>query len=543
MEKIKVLSKKVIDKIAAGEVIENPASVVKELVDNAIDAGATQLTLEIRGGGFQLIRVVDNGTGMGVEDAVLCFKKYATSKISQIDDLEKLYSMGFRGEALASIAAIAKVELTTALQGRAATQVKVEGGELLSFSSAARQRGSSIDVRSLFYNVPARKRFQRSPLTSYVNILKLLEVMSLAYPEVGWEFFSNGEVISSLPPAVHMDFLEALRQRMVRCFEDRLFTPTLKFYYRDKGYTLQGFLATPQEHRRNRTGQYLFVNRRPIISNKVCQAIKEGFGHRLGIDRYPLFILHLEAPPHLIDVNVHPQKKEIRFQEEELLCSLIKRWVQAYFSPGILNPSPVSFPMERSKEALRMKFREEERQEELVVTEPVIGLFRHYLLIDGALRPEPGIVIADLKKLQEELLWSTLNNVEERLPSQGLLFPIPFEFAKEEALLEREEELQKMGFSLQRVGRQQFVIESVPSFVHEKDLLEVMELITHSQDPFVKISREIVRFSLRRKTLFSLEEALVLWNHFKKALFSEGIKIIRVDDLEKFFLKKTGSIA
>ena len=217
---IRVLNEGTINQIAAGEVVENPASVVKELIENSLDAGAKKIWVEIRGGGFQLIQIADDGEGMNPDDAVLCFERHATSKIAHIEDLNILSSMGFRGEALASIAAVAKVELITAQEGRHATRVEVEGGVIRSVGPGSRSRGTTISVRSLFYNVPARKKFQKSSASTTTEIHKLLFSLALAHPEVGFELTVGESLLLSVDPETDASLLSNLEQRIEKVFDD-----------------------------------------------------------------------------------------------------------------------------------------------------------------------------------------------------------------------------------------------------------------------------------------------------------------------------------
>ncbi|HVX00011.1 MAG TPA: DNA mismatch repair endonuclease MutL, partial [Candidatus Babeliaceae bacterium] len=299
MQTIRVLTEETINQIAAGEVIENPASVVKELVENAIDAGAHQISIEVKGGGFQLIRVSDDGCGMNQEDALLCFERHATSKIGGIDDLSSLLSMGFRGEALASIASISRVHLITSLHDGQGTEVEVGAGKVKSVGPASRKKGTTFEIRALFYNVPARKKFQKQAAGAFAEIHKLVITLALAHPEIGFELISNEQVILKVIPA-------SLESRISDLFQSSFLSTKLPISGQERDYAVDGFLGIPADHRSNRTGQYLFVNRRPIFSPQVAWAIKEGYGERLSENRYPLFVVYLTVPPALLDVNVHP---------------------------------------------------------------------------------------------------------------------------------------------------------------------------------------------------------------------------------------------
>jgi DNA mismatch repair protein MutL len=521
---IRILSEETINQIAAGEVIENPASVIKELLDNSLDAGATQLSVEIKGGGFQLIRVSDDGCGMSPDDAVLCFERHATSKISDIDDLTTLQSMGFRGEALASIASISRVTLTTAQE--TGSEVEVEGGRILSTSPASRPRGTTFEIRSLFYNVPARRKFQKSPTAATAEIHKLVTTMALAHPERGFKFISNEETVIDLLPIHEGAFEEKLKQRIGDLFQENYLAKHFSVNQAKDGYQLLGYLGKPSDHRPNRTGQYLFVNRRPITSQQVAFAVKEGYGQRLDQDRFPVFVLHLTVPPHLLDVNVHPQKKEVRFQQGDFLRQCVKQAVAEAFTPDSIawvQPSRQAFDMQAWESKLLLR-EEAPIEPALFETEQVVGLFENYLLLDGSTMEGygPGIVWVDLIKAQEVLICLEIE--QDKVVSQGLLLPIPIE------LTSVEENLTRYGFSLQCSGKQTYLIEAIPPFLDESDAKDAIRMILDSDEP-----KSVVRFALRRKKRFVLQEALALWRRLKTIDSPEGITWTGMHEIKSFF--------
>ncbi|MBS0648485.1 MAG: DNA mismatch repair endonuclease MutL [Verrucomicrobia bacterium] len=543
---IRVLTEDAINKIAAGEVIENPASVVKELVENAIDAGARHLSIEIKGGGFQLIKISDDGSGMSGDDALLCFERHATSKITGIDDLASLSSMGFRGEALASIASIARVDLVTALQDKQGTRVEIDAGKIRSVSPVPRQRGTTFEVRSLFYNVPARKKFQKQASAAFAEIHKLVMALALAHVEVGFELISNEETLLSLP-AGEGPFFQQLQKRTADLFQNSFLATKLEIQGAERDYTLQGAVGTPADHRINRTGQYLFVNRRPVFSPQVARAIKEGYGERLSEDRYPIFVLHLNVPPSLLDVNVHPQKKEVRFQEGEFLKAFVKKEVQQAFgvsapifqpiAPPVLEPRSLQPSLESWDAPL--SFREQpEESPTLAPHEQVIGLFEHYLLLDGSTVGgyEPGIVWVDLQKAHQQLIYRDLNQ-DQPVLSQGLLIPLSMELtsSEAEAVSLRRSDLSRCGFLLELSGKHHALIEAVPPFLDETDAIEAIRLILQTEEDFPQLSDKIARFAVRKKKTFMLQEALAVWKSFKPLKSREGITWTGTHAIENLF--------
>ncbi len=322
--KIRVLSEQTINQIAAGEVIENPASVIKELIENAIDAKATQIIVELQNGGFGLIRIIDNGTGMQKEDLILSLTRHATSKIRDGSDLESILSMGFRGEALASIGAIAKLKLQSRFEKeREGNQVEIEGGDLGKCLPCSRDTGTTIEVRSLFYNVPARKKFQKSPTASFTEIMKIMTKLSLAHPKIGFTLFHQEREIFSYKPCEE-NFSKALEKRAKKLLGENFVTHSYPIDQREGGFSITGCIGSPREVRVNRLGQHLFINQRAVICPAISYAIYDGYATRLPERKHPNFLLHLTLPTEFIDVNVHPQKKEIRLKDDVR----IKNWIR-----------------------------------------------------------------------------------------------------------------------------------------------------------------------------------------------------------------------
>lgn len=319
--KIRILDEHTINKIAAGEVIENPSSVVKELVDNSIDSGASEISVEISGGGRQLIRVTDNGCGMTPDDAVLCLERHATSKIQSVDDILKITSMGFRGEAIPSIASISKFTLLTSPEegGEKGTMVIVEGGRILKVCEAARSRGTTIEVKSLFFNVPVRKKFQRSPNYDSGEILKMLVKLALANPEIKIELISNQKLTLETRGALEGPFSSRLSERVADVLGQEFIDQCCPVENVCDSIEVHGYIGLPANTRHNRTGQYVFINRRAVFSPLVQHAVREGYSTTLPANRHPLFLLHIVMPGDLVDINVHPQKKEVRLRQEQLL--------------------------------------------------------------------------------------------------------------------------------------------------------------------------------------------------------------------------------
>lgn len=346
--KIRILNDQTINKIAAGEVIENPSSVVKELVENALDAGAAHICVEIQEGGRQLIRISDDGCGMSGDDALLCLERHATSKIYEVEDIQELVTMGFRGEAIPSIAAISKLTLLTCPRQEdekqaSATLITVEGGRLISCHASSRSPGTTIEVKSLFFNVPVRRKFQKSPSFDTQEILKMLGLLALAYPTIQFELISDQKSLLKTPlNSSQHSFQERLGSRL-ECILGKEFASTLiPLKFQQDPYEITGYIGAPSFHKPNRTGQHLFINQRVVISPLISSAVREGYNTMLPTQRYPVFVLHLHMPGSLLDVNVHPQKREVRLRQESQLQEAIIQSIQTALRSEHKQPNPIS---------------------------------------------------------------------------------------------------------------------------------------------------------------------------------------------------------
>jgi len=336
MNKIKVLSDNLANQIAAGEVVERPASVIKELIENSIDAGGTRIQIEVELGGRRLMKVSDNGEGMVRDDAILAFERHATSKISELDDLGHIGTLGFRGEALASIASVAKVELVTKIEDDlAATLVQLEGGRLLDVKDAARATGTTIAVRDLFFNTPARRKFMRSEATENYHLTSIVQHYALAHPEIAFTLTNNGREVLQVTPA------KDLRERAFQIFGAGLLESLLPVGGgRDHVAKVAGFISAPRERRTNKDSQYFFVNRRFVRDKVIAGGLLEGFRSVLPHGVYPVAFLFVDVPLEEIDVNVHPAKTEIRFRRGEAVKDVIAEAVrEALASAGIVAES------------------------------------------------------------------------------------------------------------------------------------------------------------------------------------------------------------
>ncbi len=328
------LSSEIIGKIAAGEVVENPASAVKELVENSLDAGATCVTVEIRDGGISYLRVTDNGRGIPARDVRLAFERHATSKIRKSEDLFDLHTLGFRGEALASIAAVSKLTLTTRhADADAGTRAICEGGIIKSIAEAASPQGTTIVARELFYNTPVRLKFLKKPVTEASKVADVISRMILAHPDVSFRLMSNGKQIYS--STGNGDLRSAVFSLYGRETANGM-TPVKS----EGSVSVRGLVGVGACARANRGRQTFIVNGRTIRSNVLTQALEDGCRERVTVGHYPICVLNIDLPVGMVDVNVHPNKLEVRFSDENLLYQSVKGAVADSFAPSPLSGAP-----------------------------------------------------------------------------------------------------------------------------------------------------------------------------------------------------------
>lgn len=332
-DRIQLLPDHVANQIAAGEVVQRPASVVKELLENAIDAGATSIKLIVKDGGKTLIQVVDNGTGMSPTDARLSLERHATSKISSAEDLFKIQTKGFRGEALASISAIAHVEMQTRTQdAELGSAMKIEGGEVLSQEVAVVPGGTSIAVKNLFYNIPARRNFLKSVQVEQRHVTDEFQRVALAHPSVEFEYYNNGSLLFNLPKTEY-------RKRIVQVFGRRTNEKLVPIKENAPQVSITGFICKPEFAKKSRGEQFFFVNDRFIKSSYLHHAVMSAYEGLIKPDHIPGYFIYLEVEPGTIDINIHPTKTEIKFEDEHTLYAFLRSTIK--HSLGQFNVAPI----------------------------------------------------------------------------------------------------------------------------------------------------------------------------------------------------------
>lgn len=347
MNKIRILPDTLANQIAAGEVVERPASVIKELIENSIDAGSGRIHVEIELGGRRLMRISDDGEGMVRDDAILAFERHATSKIRELDDLGRIGTLGFRGEALASIASVAKVELVSKVEDdAAATRVVIEGGRLLDVKDAARATGTTLSVRDLFFNTPARRKFMRSEATENYHLTGIVQHYALAHPEIAFTLTNNGREVLNVSPAKN------LRERAFQIFGGSVIESLLPVSGgREFVAKVSGFVSAPRERRTNRDGQFFFVNQRFVRDKTIAGGLLEGFRSVLPHGVYPVAFLFIDVPLEEVDVNVHPAKTEVRFRRNEAVKDVIAEAIrESLAKAGIVAQAVAEPPGENEHE-------------------------------------------------------------------------------------------------------------------------------------------------------------------------------------------------
>ncbi len=503
MEKIKILSDEVASQIAAGEVIERPASVVKELVENAIDAEATQISIRIGDAGKKLIEVSDNGNGIPFEDLELAVTRHATSKLASAKDLFKIQTLGFRGEALASIASVSQFKLIS-------KSLKDDvGGEIENFDHSkfkliriGSPNGTTVTVRNLFYNVPARLKFLKSDLTEKQKISNLVTKFSLAYPKIQFKLLNENQIL--LQTNGNGDRREILNQ----IYGLDIAKQMLEVRYEDPPYRVTGFISPLSITRSNRRELTFYVNGRWIQDIALNSAILKAYHTMIMVGRYPICVLFLEFPPDFVDVNVHPTKAEVRFSNPELVFSMVqrasRRALLAYSSVPKITPSfwnkpsqsepiqqtewsPASFldnertevsasesmPIENKNESIAPEF---QQTRHLPLLRLVGQIGATYLVAEG---PD-GLYLIDQHAAHERILFEKLmGQLGDTIPSQALLSPeiIHLPLQHSVILQEKIEILQKLGFDVSEFGPNTFQIRAIPALLIGMNPTEAIKVV------------------------------------------------------------------
>src|SRR5687767_12234270 len=424
MSKIRVLADHVANQIAAGEVVERPASVAKELVENAIDAGASRIVIDVEAGGRRLLKVSDDGVGMVRDDAILAFERHATSKIAKSEDLDSISTLGFRGEALASIASVARVELTTRTEdATAATRVVIEGGRMRDVKDAAHPRGTTIIVRDLFFNVPARRKFLRSEATESFHLTNLVTHYALAHPEIAFTLINNGREV--LRAAAALDLRERAYQIFGAEFLDNLLEVAGGHPHVAQ---VSGDVSAPRHGRTSGDAQYLFVNGRFVRDRLIGRALSEGYRAILPHGVYPAALLFIDTPLEEVDVNVHPAKTEVRFRRSAAVADAVRAAVRAALASAGYAPAETQTSAEFRRDEVGSDADENRITPTDVAETEIPSRIEPFARSTFALRPDPqqerigfGFATAVQTQLSaEEIAASPEIGLSEPLPADPM---------------------------------------------------------------------------------------------------------------------------
>ncbi|MBI9020532.1 MAG: DNA mismatch repair endonuclease MutL [Verrucomicrobia bacterium] len=495
-QNIQMLPDHVINKIAAGEVIERPASVMKELMENAFDAGATQIDVEIVRGGMQLIAISDNGSGMNRDNAMLSIERHATSKIRTAEEVEAVSTLGFRGEALSSISAVSRFTLITrSADELSGTEIRVAGGRLQDVADAGCPPGTRMEVRNLFFNVPARRKFLRTESTELAQIRQLFAVYALAHPETGLSLTSDSRELYNLPGG------GSLADRIAELYNASFFSHLRELDFKTDEVNVSGFAGLPQTGRKDRSDQYIFINGRPASAPIIYHAINEAYHAVLARGRHPSAFLFIETPPEFVDVNVHPAKKEVRFRHPAAVRDAVIAAIEKALvieapeterrEPSFRFDAPKAPPQQQHELDIgdqRSDFRGQkpENQGESVeassagppasdlrspISSPsspwawcrVLGQAGGLYVV---LETEDGVVLMDPQAAHERVLFEKfMKEITDGTPSrQGLLTPETIELmpADAEALRRQIPVLDEMGFGISDFGHDTFMVDALP---------------------------------------------------------------------------------
>lgn len=545
-EVIRLLPDNIANQIAAGEVIQRPASVVKELIENAVDAEASQIELHIKDAGKTSIQIIDDGKGMSAGDAELCFERHATSKLSSAEDLFNLSTKGFRGEALASIAAIAHVELDTILKGdNLGTRIKIAGSKIKENEPSTRNRGTSLTVKNLFFNVPARRNFLKSDQVETKHIIEEFNRIALTHPEVAFKFSHNGNIIHDLKSA-------GLRKRIVDLFGKNFNDKLVPIEEETDIVKIYGFIGKPEFARKTRGEQYFFVNNRFFKDSYLHHAVTQAYDNLIQPKTYPSYFIFFEVPSNTLDVNIHPTKTEVKFEDERNIYSILRSTVKLALgkyniAPSLdferepqfdltkeqqtkpiqapqINVNPEYNPFKSSgtntrpgvshQQTAALKPNKEDWENYFEITDEQassseqlfeneennaagkkIQMHQKYALV----QVRSGIILMHLKRAKERILYDELMEQFMLAPiaSQQLMFPFEYNLQSTQKMEwdNNKTSLERLGFIWDWNGNM-IVLSGVPSFLEDEEIAacidSITEKITHAEIDKGELAHELI---------------------------------------------------
>lgn len=551
---IQVLPENITNKIAAGEVIERPASIVKELLENSIDALSTRITVSVKNSGKSVIKILDNGMGMTHDDVLLSLERHATSKISSVEDLSTIETLGFRGEALPSIASIARLKITSKPEeDETGTYIFIEGGEIQDVKQIAAPTGTSVEVNQIFFNTPARKKFLKSDVTEMSYISQIFNTISLAYPNIQFRFIASDKEAINTPASGDLE------TRIGDLFGKDLVKDLIPVYREANKMKLKGYVSRPSFSLSGRRNQFFYVNNRCVKDKSVNHAIYDAYRTLLPKNRYPAIFLFLDVAPDTIDVNVHPAKAEVRFANQRLVHDFIYHAVfktlsehkeqnykdtfqinhtthdtlqagQPEDKEKFVNSTSFSFFTCKDQNLKPSAIPQRERETDFNMPSPTTQNYHRYSncvpvgQIENSfivLENSSNMILVDQHTAHERILFEKLEKEfkESKIEKQQLLFPINVELSHSESvLLENHlEDIRKVGLEIECFGKNTFLIRAVPSILEGKDytalLLGIVDILAKAEkaESFEQIFTETFKIlachaAIRANEKLKLEE-------------------------------------
>ncbi|MBI4845088.1 MAG: DNA mismatch repair endonuclease MutL [Candidatus Omnitrophica bacterium] len=504
MGKIKILAQNLADKIAAGEVVERPASVVKELLENALDAGSTGIEIIVENAGCTLIKIIDDGQGMDAEDLQKAVLRHATSKISEEKDLFGIKTLGFRGEALASIAAVSFLTINScAVNENTGWQISIEGGAVKKFSQTARTQGTTVEVRNLFFNTPARLKFLKSDATEMINIVRQVSELALAYPGVSFKLVHNREEL------INCDRTGNLLERIRVLLPEKVTEQLIPAEFSAAALKIRGFISKAGSGSQNRKNQYIFVNNRPVTDKTVTHALIQGYHGFIMEKQFPCVFIFINIPLDMVDVNVHPNKREVRFRQAAALHDIIVKVVRDVLTDKNILPrlgkESDNGPEQLTQDGIYKNnkpfgggytFMSAPQNSGYAAEKTAQPLFwgkddfsakaqspafqqanNTYIIIPD----EKGVLFIDQHAAHERIIFDEIKKQFDRkkVEKQKLLLPVTLHLDREQSLVleEYKDFFQAAGFEVENFGENTYIVNTYPSVLDKADISEQLEKI------------------------------------------------------------------
>ena len=561
MPQIKILPFDLRNKIAAGEVIERPASVVKELIENSIDAGSTDIRIDVLYGGKHLIRVSDNGYGMDKEDALLCFERHATSKLATEDDLFNIKTMGFRGEALSSIASVSKVKLITGLKDSpSGVSIEIHGGEVKEIRDSP-SIGTSIEVRDLFFNTPARKKFLKSNSTELFHIIDIVTKEALSHWEIGFRLISDNKETMNIPLS------SGPKERIMQVYGEEFLIGLIEANAETDGIKMISYITKGDNFRNMKSHQFIFINKRPIKDHSISHAVYHAYEGILPRDKHPIFFLFIDIDPRKVDFNVHPTKREVRFEDKESIYRFVNNCIReavrgerAEYTRQFIE-IPAMHSLNPFVDTYEIACFQQDSSHASVISENLEFTYKPHLpfiyLGDTfiALSGRGGLILMDHHAAHERILYEKfLKGVN--LNSHLLLFPKQVKLSHKEyrVVLENVQILKDFGIEADDFGHDTIIVRSLPDILKEADirgiLADIASCMLEGIPPDKSFKEALAakiacHSSIRGKEILNQEEISSLMADLEQTEHPEQCPhgrptriFLSLDDLKKMFKRK-----